>query len=96
MPQPGDDVDATHFPRRPGGGDHAQLQANTDMAAVPFTYIARNLWLRRVTTLLTAAGTALVVYVFATVLMRTESIRAALVAAWRAARVKIVNCLRAA
>ena len=50
------------------------------MAAVPLTYIARNLWVRRVTTLLTAAGMALVVYVFATVLMMTEGIRATLVA----------------
>ena len=66
------------------------------MAAVPFTYIARNLWLRRVTTLLTAAGMALAVYVFATVLMMTEGIRATLVIAWRAARMNIVDCLRAA
>ena len=50
------------------------------MAAVPMNYIARNLWVRRVTTLLTAAGMALVVYVFATVLMMTEGIRATLVA----------------
>ena len=50
------------------------------MAQVPFAYIARNLWVRRVTTLLTAAGMALVVYVFATVLMMTEGIRATLVA----------------
>lgn len=49
------------------------------MAAVPLTYIARNLWVRRVTTLLTAAGMALVVYVFATVLMMSEGIRATLV-----------------
>ena len=49
------------------------------MAAVPMTYIARNLWVRRVTTLLTAAGMALVVYVFATVLMMSEGIRATLV-----------------
>ena len=50
------------------------------MRAVPLTYIARNLWVRRVTTALTAAGMALVVYVFATVLMMTEGIRATLVA----------------
>ena len=50
------------------------------MAAVPLVYIARNLWVRRVTTLLTAAGMALVVYVFATVLTMTEGIRATLVA----------------
>ncbi len=50
------------------------------MKAVPFTYIARNLWVRRVTTALTALGMALVVYVFATVLMMSEGIRATLVA----------------
>ena len=50
------------------------------MNAVPFSYIARNLWVRRVTTALTAGGMALVVYVFATVLMMSEGIRATLVA----------------
>lgn len=50
------------------------------MRPVPFAYIARNLWVRRVTTLLTAAGMALVVYVFATVLMMSEGIRSTLVA----------------
>jgi putative ABC transport system permease protein len=50
------------------------------MKAVPLAYIARNLWVRRVTTLLTAGGMALVVFVFATVLMMTEGIRATLVA----------------
>lgn len=50
------------------------------MKAVPISYIARNLWVRRVTTLLTAGGMALVVYVFATVLMMSEGIRATLVA----------------
>lgn len=50
------------------------------MRAVPLSYIARNLWVRRVTTLLTAGGMALVVYVFATVLMMSEGIRATLVA----------------
>lgn len=37
--------------------------------AIPFAYIARNLWTRRLTTALTAGGMALVVFVFATVLM---------------------------
>ena len=50
------------------------------MKAVPLRYIARNLWVRRVTTALTAGGMALVVYVFATVLMMSEGIRATLVA----------------
>ena len=50
------------------------------MKPIPFPYIARNLWVRRFTTLLTAGGMALVVYVFATVLMMSEGIRATLVA----------------
>jgi ABC-type antimicrobial peptide transport system permease subunit len=50
------------------------------MRAIPLSYIARNLWVRRVTTVLTASGMALVVFVFATVLMMTEGIRATLVA----------------
>jgi len=50
------------------------------MKFIPAAYIARNLWARRVTTLLTAGGMALVVYVFATVLMMSEGIRATLVA----------------
>ncbi len=53
------------------------------MRAVPLSYVARNLWVRRVTTLLTAGGMALVVYVFATVLMMSEGIRATLVATGR-------------
>jgi ABC-type antimicrobial peptide transport system permease subunit len=50
------------------------------MKAIPLAYIARNLWVRRVTTLLTAGGMALVVFVFTTVLMMSEGIRATLVA----------------
>ncbi len=49
------------------------------MKGLPVAYIARNLWVRRVTTALTAGGMALVVYVFATVLMMSEGIRATLV-----------------
>lgn len=50
------------------------------MKALPWSYMARNLWVRRVTTVLTAGGMALVVYVFATVLMMSEGIEATLVA----------------
>ncbi|MEY4765763.1 MAG: hypothetical protein RI907_2436 [Pseudomonadota bacterium] len=50
------------------------------VAGVPLSYVARNLWVRRVTTLLTAIGMGLVVYVFATVLMMSEGIRETLVA----------------
>ena len=47
---------------------------------VPLTYVARNLWVRRLTTVLTAGGMALVVFVFAAVLMLDAGLRATLVA----------------
>ena len=50
------------------------------MKAIPFSYVARNLWVRRVTTSLTAGGMALVIFVFTVVLMMSEGIRATLVA----------------
>lgn len=46
---------------------------------LPLAYIARNLWTRRLTTALTAGGLALVVFVFATVLMLDEGLRKTLV-----------------
>jgi ABC-type antimicrobial peptide transport system permease subunit len=46
---------------------------------LPLSYIARNLWTRRLTTILTGAGLALVVFVFATVLMLDEGLRKTLV-----------------
>lgn len=46
---------------------------------VPLNYIARNLWKRRLTTALTAGGLALVVYVFATVLMLDAGLKRTLV-----------------
>ena len=48
--------------------------------AVPLSYIAKNLWTRRLTTALTAGGLALVVFVFATVLMLDAGLRQTLVA----------------
>lgn len=61
------------------------------MKAVPLVYVVRNLWVRRVTTLLTALGMALVVYVFATVLMMSEGIRATLVATGQAENVIVLR-----
>ncbi|HMW81713.1 ABC transporter permease [Accumulibacter sp.] len=61
------------------------------MKRLPLAYIVRNLWLRRVTTGLTALGMALVVYVFATVLMMSEGIRATLVATGQADNVIILR-----
>ncbi|HWW70657.1 MAG TPA: ABC transporter permease [Duganella sp.] len=46
---------------------------------IPLSYVARNLWARRLTTALTGAGLALVVFVFATVLMLDEGLRNTLV-----------------
>jgi ABC-type lipoprotein release transport system permease subunit len=46
---------------------------------IPLSYIIRNLWTRKLTTSLTAGGMALVVFVFATVLMLEEGLRATLV-----------------
>jgi ABC-type antimicrobial peptide transport system permease subunit len=50
------------------------------MKAIPIAYSLRNLWTRRLTTVLTAGGMALVVFVFAAVLMLDAGLRAALVA----------------
>jgi ABC-type antimicrobial peptide transport system permease subunit len=50
------------------------------VAAIPLSYVARNLWARKLTTVLTAAGMALVVYVFATVLMLAAGLKETLVA----------------
>lgn len=47
---------------------------------IPPSYVLRNLWARRLTTALTAAGLALVVFVFAAVLMLSEGLRATMVA----------------
>jgi putative ABC transport system permease protein len=45
---------------------------------LPLSYIARNLWVRKLTTVLTAGGMALVVFVFAAVLMLDAGLRGAL------------------
>ncbi|MBI3382584.1 MAG: ABC transporter permease [Aquabacterium sp.] len=50
------------------------------MRAIPLSYVMRNLWVRRVTTVLTAGGMSLVVFVFATVLMMSEGIKETMVA----------------
>ena len=46
---------------------------------VPFSYSFRNLWTRRLTTILTASGMALVVFVFAAILMLAEGLQKTLV-----------------
>ncbi|HPI93001.1 MAG TPA: ABC transporter permease [Deltaproteobacteria bacterium] len=47
--------------------------------AVPLSYNLRNLWARRLTTFLTASGMALVVFVFAAILMLAEGLQKTLV-----------------
>jgi putative ABC transport system permease protein len=47
--------------------------------AVPLSYSLRNLWKRRLTTILTVSGMALVVFVFAAVLMMAEGLQKTLV-----------------
>src|SRR4030088_1609185 len=47
---------------------------------IPFSYVLRNVAARRLTTALTAGGMALVVYVFATVLMLAAGLEQTLVA----------------
>lgn len=49
------------------------------MAQIPFSYVWRNLQTRKVTTLLTAGGMALVVFVYATVLMMEAGLQQTLV-----------------
>jgi ABC-type antimicrobial peptide transport system permease subunit len=46
---------------------------------IPYSYIFRNLWARKWTTALTVGGMALVVFVFATVLMLEEGLRKTMV-----------------
>jgi putative ABC transport system permease protein len=47
--------------------------------AIPFSYSFRNLWTRRLTTVLTASGMGLVVFVFAATLMLAEGLQKTLV-----------------
>ena len=47
---------------------------------LPLSYSVRNLWTRRLTTVLTAAGMALVVFVFAAILMLAQGLQKTLVA----------------
>ena len=58
---------------------------------IPFTYIMRNLAARRLTTALTAGGMALVVYVFATVLMLSAGLETTLVSTGRDDNVIVIR-----
>jgi putative ABC transport system permease protein len=58
---------------------------------VPLTYVARNLWVRRLTTVLTAGGMALVVFVFAAVLMLDAGLKATMVSSGSNSNVVIIR-----
>src|SRR5436190_13706971 len=58
---------------------------------LPFAYIVRNLAARRLTTALTGGGMALVVYVFATVLMLVAGLEATLVGTGAADNVVVIR-----
>ena len=64
--------------------------ANEQMK-VPFTYVARNLWVRKLTTALTAGGMALVVFVFAAVLMLDAGLKSTLVSTGSADNVVVIR-----
>ena len=59
--------------------------------SVPLSYVLRNLWVRRVTTFLTAGGMALVIFVFAAVLMMSAGIEESLVATGQPDNVKLLR-----
>lgn len=58
---------------------------------IPLAYIARSLWARRLTSCLTAGGLALVVFVFATVLMLGEGLRTTMVSTGEADNVVLIR-----
>ncbi len=59
--------------------------------AIPFSYSLRNLWTRRLTTVLTASGMAMVVFVFASILMLSEGLRKTLVQTGSADNVVVIR-----
>jgi len=58
---------------------------------VPLTYIARNLWVRRLTTVLTAGGMALVVFVFSAVLMLDAGLKSTMVSSGSDSNVVVIR-----
>ena len=58
---------------------------------IPVSYIARNLWVRKLTTVLTAGGMALVVFVFAAVLMLDAGLKATLVSTGSSDNVVVIR-----
>jgi len=58
---------------------------------LPLNYVARNLWVRRLTTVLTAGGMALVVFVFSAVLMLDAGLKATMVSSGSNSNVVIIR-----
>jgi putative ABC transport system permease protein len=58
---------------------------------IPLNYVARNLWVRRLTTALTAGGMALVVFVFSAVLMLDAGLKATMVSSGSDSNVVIIR-----
>ena len=58
---------------------------------VPLSYVARNLWVRRLTTVLTAGGMALVVFVFSAVLMLDAGLKATMISSGSDSNVVIIR-----
>jgi len=61
------------------------------MLYIPYAYSWKNLWARKLTTVLTAGGLALVVFVFATVLMLSEGLEKTLVDTGSADNVMVIR-----
>jgi putative ABC transport system permease protein len=73
------------------GGSAELKERRAARFAIPLGYSWKNLWARKLTSLLTASGMALVVYVFATVLMLSEGLRQTLVATGSEANVMVIR-----
>ncbi len=65
--------------------------AASEPMKIPFSYVVRNLWVRKLTTALTAGGMALVVFVFAAVLMLDAGLKSTLVSTGSADNVVVIR-----
>jgi ABC-type lipoprotein release transport system permease subunit len=61
------------------------------MMRIPYSYSIRNLWTRRLTTILTTCGMALVVFVFAAILMLAEGLRQTLIQTGSSGNVLVIR-----
>src|SRR4029079_2607606 len=77
--------------RRASASSTACAPSGRAGVAIPVGYISRNLLARRLTTALTAGGMALVVYVFATVLMLAAGLQKTLVSTGQEDNVVVIR-----